>query len=178
MQVTLILLQSANGILTRSQDDRLKWGGSADKKFFAATTREIGTVIMGSSSFEALGGKPLKDRHTIVMTSNPARYADSKLENLEFSTLSPEALVKELTARGLKRVALIGGSKLNASFLNSKLVTDIHLSIGPVLFSDGIPLVDREIADFQIGLELLDVQNLDGQTITLHYRLDYDRQIE
>lgn len=171
MKIILIMLQSLNGKITNGGVDDLSWGGKADKKHFSELTKEIGTVIMGSSNFEALGRRALPQRRNIVMTSDPSRYRDISIPGLEFTADKPDALVKRLEGQGLGSVALIGGGTLNTSFLRAGLIDEIYLSIAPIIFTKGVDLFANtdSLEPIQYQLELESVNKLDDETVLLHY---------
>ncbi len=172
MKVILVMLTTLNGKIAQDHSDRLEWGGKADKEHFAKLTKQIGTVIMGSSNFEALRHKVLPGRKNIVMTSKPEKYAHIKHPDLTITTEQPGELIKRLAQSGLKEVALIGGGTLNSSFLKAGLIDEIYLSLAPVIFTQGIDLfadIDEQlVADYK----LVEIKPLDERTVCLHYQVD------
>ncbi len=99
----------------------------------------IDAALLGSGTYErslALGcdysDKPcwvLSQRRIKVM--NPDTIVTAQ---------SPRDVVAELEARKLRRVYLVGGGKLAASFRAEALITQYIISIIPVILGSGIPL--------------------------------------
>ncbi len=166
MIISLIAAISANGFIAESSDQRsLDWTSREDLEFFIQKTKEAGVVIMGRKTFETIG-RPLKDRRLIVMTRQKAMKSD--MEGVEFSTLSPVELVNKLTEEGVKTVVLAGGVSLYSQFLQESLVTDLYLTVEPLLFGQGIPFAsgfDR------MNLNLVEVRKLNQQSVLLHYKI-------
>lgn len=166
MNVILIAAVSADGkIASASDQSSLDWTSKEDLKFFVQKTKECGVVVMGRKTFETIG-KPLKDRLVIVMTHDVK--AHSPMEGVEFTSESPQELVERLTREGKLCIAVAGGSQIYSQFLQAGLVTELFLTVEPVLFGSGVPLAtgfDR------MKLVLEDATRLGEQAMLLHYRI-------
>ena len=55
---------------------------------------------------------------------------------------TPQSVVAEMKARGLRRAWLVGGGKLAAAFRAAGLITEHIVSVVPVVLGAGIPLFD------------------------------------
>ncbi len=166
MKVVLIAAVSADGKIAQSQDQlSLDWTSKEDLRFFIEKTKEIGVVIMGRKTFDTIG-KPLKDRQLVVMTRSPEGY--EVMEGVEFTSETPQEILRRLEGLGLKSVVLAGGSSIYSKFLHDGLVTDVYLTVEPILFGQGVPLAsgfDR------IDMKLEDVSELGENGVLLHYAL-------
>lgn len=167
MQVILLAAISADGKIAQQQDQvSLDWTSKEDTQFFVEKTKEIGLVIMGRKTFETIG-KPLKDRRVIVMT----REVDATKQVpgvLEFTDESPKALLDRLEQEGHDRVVVAGGSSIYSQFLREGLVTELYLTVEPVLFGSGI-LFTHEMN--RMDLNLIETRMLGSQSVLLHYRI-------
>jgi dihydrofolate reductase len=176
-KVTLIMLQTLNGKISHDSKDMLQWGGKADKQNFSLLTKSIGTIVMGSKTFEAMGKKPLPERRTIVLTSRPADYSELAAPNLEFTSSTPIKLLETLSRQGIKTVALVGGGSINAAFLSEQLIDEIIVTLAPVIFTSGIDIFgsDRALSPScnfsSCNLKLLHTNQLDENTLALHYQV-------
>lgn len=191
MQVILLAAISVDGkIAERTDQTSLDWTSKEDTKFFVEKTKEVGVVIMGRKTFETIG-KPLKGRRVIVLSrevngmtpaSGPAdssRLFPSAGDHAVFSVIPPEGIVeyvnlsphhllKRLENEGHDAVVVAGGSSVYSQFLRDGLVTDLYLTVEPVLFGTGISFssdVDR------INMQFVEMRMLGSQSILLHYRL-------
>lgn len=170
------MLTSLNGIITSGPEDDLSWGGSLDKKNFSAHTKAIGTVVMGSKTFEAIG-RSLPGRRNIVLTSRPSQLVSkySALKDIEFSSLTPAQLISQLEAEGLSHIALIGGSQLNTSFLEAGLVTNLRVTIAPAIIPGITGLFAQSLSKNYL-LEMTNQEQLADGAIVLDYALKQSSQ--
>ena len=166
MKISLIAAISADGkIAERTDQSSMDWTSKEDTKFFVEKTKEAGTVIMCRKTFSTIN-KPLKGRRLIVLTRDPSK--EKPMPGVEFTSLEPTELVKKLEHEGCPAIALAGGSTIYGQFLEAGLVTDVYLTIEPILFGGGVPLAqgfDRR------SMKLESVKQLNPQTVLLHYTL-------
>jgi dihydrofolate reductase len=85
---------------------------------------------------------------------------------------SPFEVVAELSERGIGRAWLVGGGSLAASFRDAGLITELIVSIMPVILGGGVPLFWA--AGPQTRLHLMDSTVYDDGVIQLVYRLADD----
>ncbi len=183
MNVTLILLQTLNGIISLGPKDRLDWGGKADKSHFRNRTLEVGTMIMGSNTFKAMGMKSLPNRKTIVMTSTPSDYSSYQSEQLTFTSTSPIALLEELQNQGVGEVVVAGGANIYRTFLEAKLIDYVEVSIASKIAYGGIPAIKLDDVNFEtdnnennveqnlVDLKFVKTEMLDENTILIRYKV-------
>lgn len=177
MKITLIILQTIDGYLACDTNDDLSWGSKADKEFFRNKTKEIGTMIMGSCTFEKMPDSAFKDRMCIVMTSNVDKYQD-RIESLtkagvqiELSESTPEMCITYLETKGIENVALIGGGRLNGAFLKAGLIDEIYVTIAPVLFGNGVKSFNLGTPEpVHADFRLVDVDKIENREVLLHYK--------
>jgi dihydrofolate reductase len=165
MEVLLLMAMTLDGKIARDSLQLVDWTGKADKQYFVRVTREAGVVIMGSKTFDTIG-KPLPGRKNIVMTRNPDRTSD--VENLVFTDQSPTQIMNALKEEGFERVALIGGAIVNSLFAQANLITQIHVTLVPVLFGRGLSLFRKAL---DLKLELLENREIDKGHLLLVYRV-------
>lgn len=144
MKVVLVLVSSLNGYLTKGASPSVsQWSSKEDAALFARFLAKQKVIVMGSGTYKA-AKKHLQIRPgqlRIICTENPKAYTREAIPGvLEFSSLSPSALVKKCAAQGVARIALVGGAALNRSFFSAGLVDELRLTIEPVLFGSGKPL--------------------------------------
>ncbi|MCX6715266.1 MAG: dihydrofolate reductase family protein [Candidatus Uhrbacteria bacterium] len=166
MKVELIAAMSLNGKIAASSDQSsLEWTSKEDTKFFVEKTKECRVMIMGRKTFDTIG-RALKDRLIVVMTCDPEKHA--LIEGVEYTCETPHQILKDLESRGYASVAIAGGAGVYSMFLKEKLVTDVFLSIEPILFGNGISLAES----FEdVKLKLVESKQLGEQTVLLHYEV-------
>ena len=165
MDVILLMAATLDGKIARDSDQLVDWTGKADKKYFVEVTKQAGAMIMGSKTYDTIG-KPLPGRKNIVMTRDKTRKSDD--ENLIFTDASPDQILRDLEAQGFTQVALIGGAMVNSLFARENLLTEIHLTLVPVLFGTGLSLFTHEL---NIELEFMESREIDTGHLLLIYKV-------
>jgi len=164
---------SANGFLTRGEDTVLSnWVSDEDLDRFSRVKNSHRLLVMGSKTYEAIRPKPQSERLRVVLTSRPQDFLQDMVPGqLEFTSQEPVALVSDLEVRGYTSLLLLGGGLVNAAFLAAGLVDELDLTIEPVLFGNGTPLIAT--AELEAKLQLLSVEKLNERgTLLLHYRVN------
>ncbi|OGK39445.1 hypothetical protein A3F34_00685 [Candidatus Roizmanbacteria bacterium RIFCSPHIGHO2_12_FULL_44_10] len=171
MKIIAVVVQSVNGRITNGNDDRVyKWTSEEDKKHLREMTAAASLIVMGSSTYDAFK-QYLKLSPTtlrIVMTSHPEKYRDEVVAGqLEFSSQTPGELVETYGKKGHKKLLLLGGSKVYSSFMEAKLINELLLTVEPLLFGSGKPLVEGSETT---SLKLISCKQLNEKgTLLLHY---------
>lgn len=174
MKVVAIVVASINGKITRRSESNIySWTSKEDSDFFFSKISASKLIVMGSSTYEAVRDdiKLKKKKLRIVMTKTPQKYSKEKLAGiLEFSSEDPLVLVHRLEKKGYRKMLLVGGSKIYASFLKEKLIDEIYLTIEPLIFGDGKDLFSK--GDFEASLSLVHVEKLNTRgTLLLKYKV-------
>lgn len=168
MKLTLLMVQSVDGVVAKNHDEFINWSSREDKKLFVAETKRAGVIIMGRRTFDTIG-KPLSGRTIIVMTRTvraPITEADG---TVEFTTETPQMLVARLDVAGHAEAMLAGGPSTNAAFLEANLIDEIKLTVEPKIFGSGLSMFDG--ASFDKNLELIETRALTPHVFLLHYRV-------
>lgn len=164
---------SVNGKIAQSTtQSSLEWTSKEDTAFFVEKTKEVGVVVMGQKTFETIG-RPLKGRRLIVLTpddsiKNTYPEISDGFTRLEFVNETLTDLIRRLELEGVEVLVIGGGSFVYSSFLREGLVTDIYVTIEPIMFGNGIPLAES-FGD--IKLKFVESKILGEQSILLHYEV-------
>lgn len=105
--INLIWAMDQNCLIGKNNE--LPWKIPAEMKYFSRITSN-NTVLMGRKTFESIG-KPLKNRHNIVITRNKENYKEWKEENLIFTDNLKEIL-EPYKDNFDKHVFVIGGREI------------------------------------------------------------------
>jgi dihydrofolate reductase len=167
--VILLAAMSIDGFIANVNKENLSsmtWTSKEDRQFFVKKTKAIGTTIMGSKTFVTIG-KALPERHNIVMTSQPARYAQFNDSDLFFTAESPEEILANLNQQEINKVALCGGASIYSLFLQKGLVNRMFLTIEPCVFGEGVKLFSGKT---QQQFKLISQEKLnEAGTLVLEY---------
>src|SRR6187431_846330 len=126
------------------------------------------TLVIGRSTYElALGFEPCpyRGKRCVVLSHTAAspRYGE------EFFAGEVTTLAVQLAGEGAKHVYVDGGAVIQ-QFLATGLVSELTVSVIPVLLGAGIPLFGSSNA-CDLKLELLGAQSFPSGLVQLRYRV-------
>lgn len=164
MKVSLLMAQTLDGRIARDARHFPDWTESADKKFFAAQTRDAGVMIFGKNTFETLPGV-LPGRLSVVQTRNAGEW-DEASENLVMTSLAPAEILKKLAALGHDHVIVAGGATINTLWAGAGLLDEVILTVSPVVFGEGLGVFGEGV---EMALELEKFEKIGETTVALWY---------
>ncbi len=179
MKTFIIAAITTDGFIAKDENHAAMWTSKEDKKRFVELTKNAGVVVMGSRTFRTLP-RPLKERTNIVYSKNPEFIAEIEAHNktnpdfqppVEVTQEEPRALLEKLAARGVKEVAICGGSQIYTSFMKAHAVNTIYLTIEPIIFGKGITLFTESLP--HTHLELVTQTITPTGSILLEYKVNY-----
>ena len=166
MKVILYMAASMNGFIAKS-DDNTSWISKEEWDSYSAKVRKAGNVIVGRRTYHILTKQPefaeFKDVKLVAVSSQDFPL----LADNHSIARSPREALHQL--RDFQEVIVAGGGKLNASFLQEKLIDEIYIDIEPIVFGDGISLFHS--SNFESTLKLLDTKKISEDEIQLHYKV-------
>jgi dihydrofolate reductase len=173
MRITLIAAQSLDGFITKHDAPGSGFASAADQMHLRKALAGFDCSVMGAetyrSSRELIRERMSKPRLRIVLSRSPDAFKSDEIPGtLEFSSAQPAELVTTLTARGLRSCALLGGSQIHSLFLKANLVHELWLTIEPLLFGRGVPLLAEQT---DTRLRLLANEALSSDTRLLKYEV-------
>jgi dihydrofolate reductase len=165
--VFIIAAVTADGFIAQSTDQvSTKWTSKEDAAWFKQKTKEAGVVVMGSTTFETFGARPLPDRLNVVLTRNESKLAQPTPEGVRYTSAAPADLIAQLTAEGFTDIAICGGASIYTQFMEANVVDKLFLTVEPILFGQGISLFTRPL---KIELHLDQLHALSAQTHVFEY---------
>ena len=163
MKVSLVAAVSADGFIAREHNEFAGWSSSEDKKVFVELTKRAGVMVMGSTTYKTIG-KALPGRRNIVYTRGVIEQ-----DGIETTAEDPADLLKRLEQDGFDEVSIIGGATIYDMFLRAGLITDVYLTVEPVLFGAGISLATGSM---DVRMHVVDTKMLNDDTILMHYEVE------
>lgn len=143
MEVIYYVACSLDGFIATT-DGGVDWltpfQGDGEDYGFSEFNRSVDGLLMGSRTYEFALEQPAwpaPDQPSWVFTRRSLPLAHP---SVTMTSDDPVSVTRALTARGLKRVWLMGGGALAGSFERQKLISDYRISMMPVLLGEGIPL--------------------------------------
>lgn len=173
MYITTVDVMSLNGRIAKDGGDTHSWTSDDDWDHFKALADRHNLLVMDLDTYQAVQPEPETDRLRIVVTDQPKKQK-SVPGQLEFITKKPEEIVKEVEARGYEKMLLVG-RWINAQFLRAGLVNEMWVTIEPVIFGGGEPLLDMPGLDLKLQLKSVEQLNEQG-TLLVSYSVDKPNQ--
>lgn len=171
MQCSVFIATSLDGFIAR-RDGRIDWLARVERPGedygYQRFHDSVDTLVVGRKTYEtALGfpSWPYGGKRCIVLT----RGAPEARHNEEFHAGAPAILAGRLKADGCKRVYVDGGGVIQ-QFLSAGLITDMTLSIIPILLGDGVRLFESTTRE--LPLRLVGSRSFESGLVQLEYRPD------
>lgn len=164
---------SLNGKITDEQGDFSKYSSPEDKAFLQQKIAESDVLIMGRITYEKHSKSRKSSKPVIVFTRsvNGLKIHDEKHSEVHFFHDKKEDLIHLCDLLQYHTVTILGGAEIYHWFLEQKLVTDIYLTVEPLLFANGKNLLKGSFLPDQKNWKLISSQtfNKEGSTL-LHYQ--------
>jgi dihydrofolate reductase len=170
MEVTLIAAITTDGFIGQtSTSSSFDWTSTEDKQFYVSQLKLSDAIVMGRTSFNTFSRYP-KNSSWYIYTSQPEAFVNPKpaVISAEGTNETPQALIERLRAAGKQRVLIAGGSSIYHQFMAAGVVTQLLLTVEPVVFGQGISLFNQAFEPI-VQLKLDGVEQLSSQTIVLSY---------
>ena len=150
MNVMMVAVVSNDGFITRGNDPNpSSWSSKEDQQYYDKLKSKHKLHVMGSSTFEACKDYLDKNVKTVVLTSDPDRYVDSKEDYVEFRNLNAKEFVEEY--KNLYESCLVlGGSRIYNDFLANSFVDEAIITTEPINLKSGIKFLNdnKTLEDF------------------------------
>jgi len=164
-----MMAMTADGIIAKNSTQNADWTSKADKKAFIAETKKHGVIIMGQTTFEAIG-KALPGRLNLILSLTPEKFKEKEQPGLlEFAKGTPQEIISLLENRGFESAILGGGAKTNGMFLQAGLVDEILITVEPKIFGQGMNFTEGE--DLDLNLELIEAKKIGDNAVQLKYKV-------
>ncbi|WP_462332053.1 dihydrofolate reductase family protein [Schwartzia sp. (in: firmicutes)] len=165
MEITMVMVMSADGFVTHGEDGpSFAWASAEDREAFLSIVRASDAVITGRNSFEGKGDMP-RPYYVLTTQENLPSF-----KNVFYVSGDAESVVSRIAADGHEKVVLLGGPKTNLIFVKAGLVDRLLLTVEPKLFGEGKPLIIG--AKLDVSMKLCSVKRLnENGTLLLEYEL-------
>jgi dihydrofolate reductase len=159
---------SLDGFIAR-RDGGTDWLSIVDRAGedyrYRAFFDSIDTVIVGRKTYDTARGFeqwPYTGKRCVVLT----HAAPMRKHGQEFYSDQPAPLVERLATEGANRIYVDGGQVIR-QFLAVGLITDLTISIVPILLGEGIRLFGGNARDVQ--LDLVDSRSFESGLVQVRY---------
>ena len=134
------MVTSIDGKIFSKEGKYLPWVSKEDQIHFTKLKEMVPLLVMGRRTYQHVAPSliPHPSLRRIVMTRSPHLFTSNTIPGqLEFTNESPDTLTQRLEHEGYSSLLLAGGTDIYSQFINAHLVTEIHLTIEPVLLNGG-----------------------------------------
>ena len=150
---SVFIATSLDGFIARP-DGGLDWlpGDDVEEHGYDAFMASVDALVLGRNTFDVVlgfGGWHYGSKPVFVLTSRPLPAPPPAGAVLEALRGSPQEIVAQLEARGLKHVYVDGGMTVQ-QFLRAGLIQRLIITRIPVLLGAGIPLFGSLPADIRL----------------------------
>jgi riboflavin biosynthesis pyrimidine reductase len=160
MRIVLVATQSLDGFITKHGQPGTAFTSQEDKTHFREMVAGFDAGVLGGETYriyrEAIRARLPGSKLRVVMTRSPDSHATEAVPGmLEFTSATPAILAAGLRSRGFSQCVLLGGSHVHSLFLAAGLVDEVWLTIEPVLFGAGTPLLAQP-ADLRLKVHTIE----------------------
>lgn len=168
--VRLYITASVDGFIADT-DGGVDWlqGAAGEDYGYAEFYASIGTVLMGSKTYEQVIGFdidfPYADKPCYVFTSRAG--LPKAADTVEFVAEDPAAFVRRLVAGEGKPLWACGGGDLVTALWNAGLIHEVDLFVQPIVLGAGVPLLRQPHDRRRLALTV--ARGLPGDLVELRY---------
>ena len=138
---------------------------------YGAFIAEIGTVVMGRTTYEAVAAMPggwlYSGKRALIVTSRALADAPDGVEPWQDGV---PALIDHVRTRGDGAVWVVGGGGLQAAFIAAGALDRLDLFVIPVLLGGGVPLFPPGLTP-ACRLTLAETERYTNGMVRLRYAL-------
>ena len=148
LKASVYIATSLDGFIARENGD-LDWLDAANANIpegedcgFFQFMESVDILLMGRKTYEkvlSFGMWPYGSTPVVVMSTNKIEFQNDLNQYVSCSSESPKELCERLANEGAKRLYIDGGKTIQ-SFLAENLITDLTITVIPVIIGQGIPL--------------------------------------
>ena len=160
----LYIAMTLDGFIA-DKDDNLEWllkvegkGDNGYQNFY----NTIDSVVMGRRTYDwiiqNMDEYPYKDKDSYILTNREIKEDLETFNNI----IDLDNKINN------KKVWIVGGGQVISEYLNKGLVSEMRITVAPVILGEGISLFNNILKD--VNLEFLDTSNY-NQFVELHYKV-------
>jgi dihydrofolate reductase len=168
MKIILYNAVSIDGYIAKLDGDS-DWVSAYDTPHFKEEINKSDCIVVGKNTFEQFEGEsfPIIEKLNIVMTHGEEKT--SNYDNVIYSNGTPTGIIKLAQEKGFNTILLVGGGKMNGSWLSENLVDEIVVDIHPIMFGSGIKMCESDA--FFRQFTKVSLTELEGGLTLIRYKV-------
>ena len=157
MKISVFIATSLDGYIARN-DGNLDWLDKANLTVpsgedcgYTSFMSTIDLLVMGRNTYEkvlSFGDWPY-EKPVVVLSRRELDISENLKKRVRSSNETPKELVSRLVKEDVKRIYVDGGTVIQ-SFLSSGLITDLTITVIPILIGNGISLFGSAENDIEL----------------------------
>jgi len=171
MKTILFMAMSVNGYIARS-DGEEDFLSHRNWETFCDTAKDFGCFVIGRKTYEAVQAwgeeysfDRLKEISKVIVTRDENYQASGEY----IIASSPKDAVNKLKKKGIEKILVTGGAKINSAFMKEGLISEIIINVEPFVLGKGIKLFADE--DFENKLKYIGSKEIGEGIIQLKYEV-------
>jgi len=147
-KASVFVATSLDGFIARP-DGSIEWLVQANAAIpsgedcgYKAFMETVDVIVMGRNTFEQVltfSEWPHGDKKVVVLTRKGVAVPEALRRTVSISSEAPASLVERLSSAGAEHLYIDGGETIQ-SFLNERLISELTITVIPVLLGEGKPL--------------------------------------
>ena len=170
--VLLYIAISIDGYIAK-KDGSVDWlsvvdGSDSDYGYYTFYD-SVDALIMGSKTYQQIldfGEWPYAGKPSYIFTR---QALESSRDDVIFVSEGPLDVMRRLEAEGMKRVWMVGGGQIIASFIKNGLIDEYIISIIPTILGEGIPLFQAPLPEMSLEVVESTLYSSSG-LLQVHYK--------
>jgi dihydrofolate reductase len=177
MKCSVYIATSADGFIAKPDGD-IEWLLRSEYEdaatlglVYSEFISTVDAIVMGRHSYEKVltfDKWYYEDKEVIVLTTRDLAVPGHVKGNVRFESGTPQAIAAKLAGEGKKHLYIDGGITIQR-FLEAKLISELTITVIPVLLGNGIPLFAN--GTMEQPLVLIDVNTSASGTVQKRYRV-------
>lgn len=177
MRASVYIATSLDGFIARP-DGAIDWLEQANATVpagedcgYSTFMASIDALVMGRASFEkvlSFPAWPYEDKPVYVLSASMRRLPPGTRATVSLLSAPPEEVVRIASAAGHRHLYVDGGRTIQA-FLAAGLISELTITVVPVLIGSGIPLFGKLPAD--VGLRVVSTRTFPFGFVQSHYSI-------
>lgn len=162
---------SLNGKITGPSGGFEEYSSGEDKKWLQQVIEDSDVLLMGRKTFELHAQKTKKPMIILSKKVQGISLRQDTEQMVHWFNDRPEDLYQLCDLLQYKTITLLGGAQVYSWAIENQVLTDIYVTIEPVLFSKGLNMVNSENIDLSKRWKLQSHQLLNKKgSVLLHYQ--------
>ena len=178
MKTSVYIATSLDGFIARI-DGRLDWLDEANATVtqgedcgYKSFIESVDFLIMGRKTYEkvlSFGNWPYGTTPVIVLSKNPITFPEGISNTVTHSSETPHALYERLLKEGASHLYIDGGVTIQR-FLRAGLISELTITVIPILIGEGTPLFGHLESD--LNLNLIETNSYDFGFVQMKYSIE------